>query len=197
MLVTLKYNNKTYRLLYEDKCAYWLDELGESEDFKNILLDMCSIKSICMVCQDNNNKVGKYMSCCDYKQFMCVDCLSQLYELKMYKCPSCRNPFINDLLINIQCRSKYNKYLHLQNHIITKTDYGVNIYELNSLEESISFFDEEYEEYEYYKNIYYKGTKKQQLRHEKQYKFRNQRNRIKHENNCKFTKIKKALNCSK
>ena len=37
MLVTLKYNNKTYRLLYEDKCAYWLDELGESEDFKNIL----------------------------------------------------------------------------------------------------------------------------------------------------------------
>ena len=182
--ITLKYNNKIYRLLYEDKCA--------PGDFKNIILDMYSNKNTCMVCQDNNNKVGKYMRCCDYKQFICVDCISQLYEFKMYNCPSCRKPFINDLLFNIQRRYLFYKYLylHLQNHIITKTDYGVNIYELNSLEESISLFDEEYEEYEY-KNIYYKGTKKQQLRHEKQYKFRNQRNRIKHENNCKFTKIKK------
>jgi len=179
MLVTLKYNNKTYRLLYEDKCAYWLDELGESEDFKNILLDMCSIKSICMVCQDNNNKVGKYMSCCDYKQFMCVDCLSQLYEFKMYGCPSCRKPFINDLLINIQRRSKYNKnkYLHLQNHIITQNDYGVNLYELNSLGESISFFDEEYEEQEQEHNYYIIY-----IRYD---------NNRKRENKCKFTKIKK------
>ena len=108
MLVNINYNKQIYRLLYEDKCAYWLDE---PDEFKYILLDMCVSHPIinkCIVCHES--KMGRYMNCCDYKQFMCVNCISQMYTLEMYDCPSCRKTFIYDLMFIIQHHSKYKKY---------------------------------------------------------------------------------------
>ena len=177
MLVNINYNKQIYRLLYEDKCAYWLDE---PDEFKYILLDMCVSHPIinkCIVCHES--KMGRYMNCCDYKQFMCVNCISQMYTLEMYDCPSCRKTFIYDLMFIIQHHSKYKKYIYLRNHVIRKVAHGVKLYSLlNELEESDECFFDEVVNIEV-EDIFVKDNN------------RNLKNRIKHENKCKFTKIKK------
>ena len=49
----------------------------------------------CCVCLDS--KIGIYMPCCNFKQFVCETCINELYINDNYSCPCCRKMYILDL----------------------------------------------------------------------------------------------------
>ena len=46
----------------------------------------------CIICLDNN--IGLYMPCCNFKQFICKQCINHIYINDNYNCPCCRKMYM-------------------------------------------------------------------------------------------------------
>jgi hypothetical protein len=103
----------------------------------------------CVVCYDN--KIGIYMGCCNFKQFLCVDCISELYKAQSPYCPCCRDnllPIMNDRMkqektliekemeVNYYLRKAMNKRVDIQKIINDLYKFNINMI----IEEKIKIF---------------------------------------------------------
>lgn len=97
-------------------------------------------KNECVVCYDTN--VGTYMGCCNFKNFVCIKCISEMCGVGNYNCPCCRENFIPLITHYASNLIKYNKNdnFHINSLNMLFKDY--NEEEIKSCEEYVEYYDE-------------------------------------------------------
>ena len=151
--LVVKYNNHDYFVDYIDGEVFIN---FESDEFRFKLNHYCyntlkekRVQNLgeCVVCYDKN--VGRPLSCCGNKQFICVECITQLYSKKIHTCPCCREKLIPSILTIIEnmpekVHQDYIKYL------------GKNRLSPKKIKNLMDNFIN-YKEYEYFCSIEYDG----------------------------------------
>jgi len=122
--------NKIVDELYKNNHSY--DDHQVKDLFKKIFhkhtnanIKHNSKKEECLICYDKKKK--KYKIPCCNKQFVCIDCLEQIYNVKTFKCLFCRKDLFKNELVKIftdirkENQYKINSicyYLHKNNILI-------------------------------------------------------------------------------
>ena len=57
-------------------------------------------KQECVICYDE--KIGRHLGCCDFKQFVCIDCITSMYNIGSNQCPCCRTEFMTRMLTLVE-----------------------------------------------------------------------------------------------
>ena len=98
--LTVTFRDHEYDILYHDGALYPC-EFPEDVYYKLMSYYINIWKKTgylstgeCVVCYEDN-KIGTSMGCCNNKQFLCVSCISKMYEAGRYDCPCCRENIVS------------------------------------------------------------------------------------------------------
>lgn len=96
----VEFRNIDYEIFYEDGALYPCED-SRDVHYKLMTYYINLWKKTgylstgeCVVCFEDN-KIGTLMGCCNNKHFLCVSCISKMYEAERYDCPCCRENMIS------------------------------------------------------------------------------------------------------
>ena len=96
----IEFRNIDYEIFYEDGALYPCEDSRDVQ-YKLMTYYINLWKKTgylstgeCVVCFEDN-KIGTLMGCCNNKHFLCVSCISKMYESERYDCPCCRENMVS------------------------------------------------------------------------------------------------------
>ena len=98
--IIIEYRNINYEILYQGGALYPCEDSRDVQ-YKLMTYYINLWKKTgylstgeCVVCFEDN-KIGTLMGCCNNKHFLCVSCISKMYEAERYDCPCCRENMVS------------------------------------------------------------------------------------------------------